>query len=107
MRVNVFHRRFPRGLNITHPCNGGGTLLTPKNPLFIEIRKSEGLSSTLSAAIFDDCKVLAFGFRDIVFEHYYREVKEVAHELARFSFNDRSYCFFGMMTPPVLFCLNL
>jgi hypothetical protein len=28
-----------------------------------------------------------------MFEHCNRKVKEVAHELARFSFNDRSYFF--------------
>jgi hypothetical protein len=41
-----------------------------------------------SAAVFDDCRVLASGYRNISFQHYNREANGVAHELARFSFLD-------------------
>jgi hypothetical protein len=41
-----------------------------------------------SASIFDDCRLLASGFREILFKHCNREANEVAHELARRSFAD-------------------
>jgi hypothetical protein len=58
----------------------------------IDTIKEGGFSATSSAAIFDDCRLLATGFREITFEHCNREANEVAHELVRHSFHDRIDC---------------
>jgi hypothetical protein len=40
--------------------------------------KDGSLSATSSAAIFDDCRILATSFREIIFEHCNREANEIA-----------------------------
>jgi hypothetical protein len=44
-----------------------------------------GFFATSPATAFDDCRVLAIGFREIIFEHCNREANGIDHELARHS----------------------
>lgn len=53
------------------------------NSQVIDTMKEGGFSATSSADIFDDCRLLDTGFREITFKHCNREANEVAHELAR------------------------
>lgn len=70
------------------------------NSQVIDTMKEGGFSATSSADIFDDCRLLDTGFREITFEHCNREANEVAHELARHSFND---CIWDDDPPSFLF----
>ena len=55
--------------------------------------KDGRFSATSSTAIFDDCRILATRFREITFVHCNWEANEIAHVLARHSFNDHINCF--------------
>jgi hypothetical protein len=61
-----------------------------------------GFSATSSAEIFDDCKLLNFGFRDITFKHCNREANIGAHELARYSFIQHFDSFWDDVPPRFL-----
>ena len=54
--------------------------------------KDGGFSATSSAAILDDCRLLTTGFKEIKFEHCNRDANEVAHVLAKYSFDSRVDC---------------
>ena len=60
-------------------------IIQSDNVQVIETMLEGGFSATSSSAIFDDCRILASGFREISFEHCNRKANEVAHELARHS----------------------
>jgi hypothetical protein len=74
-------------------CNK--VVLQSNNTQVIDTKKKGGFSVTLFATISEDCELLATSVRDIKFEQCNREANEVAHELARHSFNNRAECFLG------------
>jgi hypothetical protein len=60
------------------------------NSEVVETMKEGGFSATAAAAIFYDCNILASSFAKVSYEYFPREVNEVAHELAKFSFRSSS-----------------
>jgi ribonuclease HI len=76
------------GLSLAQFLGCNKIIIQSDNSQVIDTMKEGGFSATSSAAIFDDCRLLATGFREITFEHCNREANEIAHE-ARHSFHDR------------------
>ena len=66
-------------------------IIQSDNSQVIDTMIEGGFSATSSAAIFD-CKIMASGFREIMFENYNREANEVTHELASHSFSEYLDC---------------
>jgi hypothetical protein len=51
-----------------------------------------GFCATAAAAIYDDCKIIWSGFGKVDVEHCHREANQMAHELARDSFESSDSC---------------
>jgi hypothetical protein len=43
----------------------------------------EGSSTSVASAIFDDCYFMSLDFTHVIYDHCFREINQVAHELAR------------------------
>jgi hypothetical protein len=65
---------------------GCNNFIIQSDNVVIETMLAGGFSSTSSATIFDDCKIFSVVFRNIMFQHCYREANGVTDELARHSF---------------------
>jgi ribonuclease HI len=72
-------------LSLAQFLGGNKFIIQSDNVQVIEKMLDGGFSATSSASIFDDCRLLSSGFRDITFEHCNREANVVAHELARYN----------------------
>jgi hypothetical protein len=73
------------GLSLAQFLGGNKVIIQSDNVQVIETLMNGCFSATSSSAIFDDCRILSAGYREILFEHCSREVNQVSHELARHS----------------------
>jgi ribonuclease HI len=76
------------GLSMAQHLGVNKVVIQSDNLQVIETMNNGGFWATTSAAIFEDCVILAAGYRNISFDHCNREANEVAYELARYSFHD-------------------
>uniref|UniRef100_A0ACD5Y819 Uncharacterized protein n=1 Tax=Avena sativa TaxID=4498 RepID=A0ACD5Y819_AVESA len=90
------------GLSLAQLLGGNKFIIQSDNALVIETIEAGGFSATSSAAIFDDCRILSSGFREILFEKCQRKANGVAHELARHSFLTHSDCIWDDEPPSFL-----
>uniref|UniRef100_A0ACD5WS59 Uncharacterized protein n=1 Tax=Avena sativa TaxID=4498 RepID=A0ACD5WS59_AVESA len=74
------------GLSMAQFLGGNKIIIQSDNIQVIETMVNGCFSATSFSAIFDDCRNLSTGYREILFEHCKREANKVAHELARHSF---------------------
>ena len=58
----------------------------------VEIMRDDGFCATAAAVIYDDCRIMWSGFDRVEVEHCHREANQVAHELARDSFETSNSC---------------
>jgi hypothetical protein len=58
----------------------------------VEARKGEEVWWAESSAIFADCVDLVSLIGTVIFKHCPREANQDAHELAKFSFSNKSFC---------------
>jgi hypothetical protein len=81
---------FKKLLFVADPANQ--FIMQSNNSQVTDTMKDGCFSATSSVAIFEDCRFLAAGYRNIMFEHCKREPNEAAHEIARFCFDNRIEC---------------
>jgi ribonuclease HI len=81
------------GISMAQYLGCNNFIIQSDNVLVIETMLAGGFSSTSSATIFDDCRILSTGFRKITFQHCYRKANEVIDELARHSSINHIDCF--------------
>ena len=65
--------------------------------------RDDGFSATTAAAVYDDCFKLWQEFSLISVGHCNRDANQVAHELARNSFLNRSSCIWADEPPNFIF----
>jgi ribonuclease HI len=90
------------GLSAAQFLGGNQYIIQSDNSQVIDTMNDGGFSATSSAAIFDDCRILAAGYINISFEHCRREANEAAHEIARFCFENRIDCIWDDEPPSFL-----
>ena len=69
----------------------------------VSTMRDDGFSATTAAAVYDDCFKLWQEFSLISIEHCNRDANQVAHELARNSFLNRSSCIWADEPPNFIF----
>jgi hypothetical protein len=90
------------GLSAAQFLGGNQYIIQSYNSQVIDTMNDGGFCATSSAAIFDDCRILAAGYINISFEHCRREANEAAHEIARFCFENRLDCIWDDEPPSFL-----
>uniref|UniRef100_A0ACD5UC07 Uncharacterized protein n=1 Tax=Avena sativa TaxID=4498 RepID=A0ACD5UC07_AVESA len=93
------------GLSVAQFLGCNKVIIQSDNSLVVETMKDGGFSATSSATIFDDCRILSTGYREISFVQCNREANEVADELARYSFDNRLDCIWDD-DPLASYCQN-
>jgi hypothetical protein len=91
------------GISLAQHLGFQNFIIQSDNMQVIDTMLSGGISSTSSAAILEDYRMLSLGMRKITFQHCHRETNKVADELARHSYLNHVDCFWDDEPPIFLF----